>query len=187
MVRGWIELALEGTEFAVVGVVETAAAGADLARRRRPRIVLCDYRLPDALGTQLVREIRRQGLSMPVVLMTANPERGFNEFVREAGAQATVLKTGSVDDLLTALREVAAGGSAFDARHPARDPARGALSPRERDVLRLVAQGATNRQIAHALGVGEESVKTLLNRAFDKLGARKRAEAVSIAQSLGLL
>jgi DNA-binding NarL/FixJ family response regulator len=119
--------------------------------------------------------------------MTANPERGFNEIAREAGAQGSVLKTGSVDDVLDALRAVADGGEAFDERHPPRAPGRAALSPREREVLRLVARGATNREVAEELGVQAETVKTLIARIFAKLGVRRRAEAVSEAHNRGLL
>ena len=102
-------------------------------------------------------------------------------------AQGTVLKTGSGDELLLALRRVVAGETSFDSRHPARDQGNAALSPREREVLRLVASGATNVQIAEQLGIGRESVKTLISRAFAKLGATRRAEAVSEAHRRGLL
>jgi DNA-binding CsgD family transcriptional regulator len=61
------------------------------------------------------------------------------------------------------------------------------LSPREREVLELVAAGATNREVAAALGLGDETVKTLLSRTFAKLGVRRRAEAVSAAHARGLL
>jgi DNA-binding NarL/FixJ family response regulator len=149
--------------------------------------LLIDYRLGDTIGTTLVRELREAGITAPAVMMTANPERGFNETVRDAGAQGSVLKTGSVDELLAGLRTVVEGGQAFDPRHPQRPAGRGALSPREREVLRLVAQGSTNREIAGELQIGEETVKTLLSRSCAKLGVRRRAEAVSAAHKLGLL
>jgi DNA-binding NarL/FixJ family response regulator len=187
MVSGWIRLTLEGSEFRLVGVAGGAAAAAELVELRRPELLLIDYRLPDGVGTELVRDLRQDGVSAPAVIMTANAERGFNEIAREAGAQGSVLKTGSVDELLGALRAVAAGGEAFDGRHPPRAPGRAALSPREREVLRLVARGATNREIAEELNVGAETVKTLLARTFAKLGVRRRAEAVSAAHNQGLL
>jgi DNA-binding NarL/FixJ family response regulator len=187
MVGGWIRLTLESSEFRLVGVAGTAAEVAELVERRRPALMLIDYRLPDGVGTELVRDLRRGGVSAPAVIMTANPERGFNEIAREAGAQGSVLKTGSVDDVLDALRAVADGGEAFDERHPARAPGRAALSPREREVLRLVARGATNREVAEELGVQAETVKTLIARIFAKLGVRRRAEAVSEAHNRGLL
>jgi DNA-binding CsgD family transcriptional regulator len=89
--------------------------------------------------------------------------------------------------LLDALRRVAGGGQAFDARHPPRPSGRAALSPREREVLQRVATGDTNRTIAAELGIGDETVKTLLTRTYAKLGVRRRAEAVSAAHELGIL
>jgi DNA-binding NarL/FixJ family response regulator len=187
MVRGWVRLSLRSSEFRVVGEAEDAAAAADLCMRRVPDLLLIDYRLPDMVGTELVRDLRLQGVVAPAVLMTANNERGMNEAAREAGAQGTVLKTGKAEELLLALRLVLEGADSFDGRHPRRAAGESALSPRERQVLELVASGATNREIAAALGLGGETVKTLLARIFAKLGVRKRAEAVSAAHARGLL
>jgi DNA-binding NarL/FixJ family response regulator len=187
MVRDWLRLALEDSRFRVVGIANTAAEAIGLLERRRPSLLLVDQRLPDLGGTELVRELRRQNVQVPTVLMTANAEEGFNEAARDAGAQGTVLKTGKAEELLSSLGTVAAGRPSFDARHPKREPGRGALSPREREVLRLVASGSTNRDIAEKLSIGDETVKTLLSRTFAKLGARRRAEAVSEAHRRGLL
>jgi DNA-binding NarL/FixJ family response regulator len=187
MVRGWVRLALSDAEFRVVGEAVHADEALDLIERRRPELLLIDYRLPGQTGTELIRSLRRAGITTPAILMTANTETGLNETVREAGGQGTTLKTGSSEELLRALRTVAAGRTAFDVRHPTRAAGRGTLSPREREALALVAKGATNGAIAAQLGVGEETVKTLLARSFGKLGARKRAEAVSRAHELGLL
>jgi len=187
MVRDWLRLALEGSAFRLVGIAHTAAEALDLVDRRRPALLLVDQRLPDLVGTELVRELRRLNVRVPVVLMTANAEEGFNEAARDSGAQGTVLKTGRAEELLSSLGTVVAGRPSFDARHPRREPGRGALSPREREVLRLVAGGSTNRDIAQKLSIGDETVKTLLSRTFAKLGVRRRAEAVSEAHRRGLL
>lgn len=187
MVRGWVRLALEATEFRLVGEASSAAEALELADRRRPDVLLLDFRLPDGKGTEVVRDLRRRGDDTPAVLMTANLEQGLNEAAREAGAQATVLKSGRIDELLAALRAAVDGDDAFDSRHPRRAPGRAALSPREREVVRLVASGATNKEIAAKLEIGDETVKTLLARTFAKLGVRRRAEAVSAAHELGLL
>jgi DNA-binding NarL/FixJ family response regulator len=187
MAREWVRLALQGTEFRIAGFAGTAAEALELAERRRPELVLTDYRLPDGVGTELVRRLRRSGLVAAAVVMRSNAEPGLNELAREAGAQGTALKSGKVDELLETLRAVAQGKPSFDVRHPRRPPGRAALSPREREVIKLVAAGATNREIAQTLGVGEETVKTLLTRTFDKLGVRRRAQAVAAAHDLGLL
>lgn len=187
MVRSWVRMALEGTEFRVVAEAESGAEVDALLERWPVTVLLVDYRLPDCTGTELVRTLRLRGIETPAILMTANPERGFNESVRDAAAQGSVLKTGSADDLIAALRRAVDGGTQFDVRHPRRDAQRAALSPREREALRLVAAGATNPEIASSLGVGRETVKTLLSRAFAKLGANRRAEAVSEAHRQGVL
>lgn len=187
MVRGWVRLSLQGTEFRLAGEAGTADEASELLERRRPDLLLVDYRLGNGVGTELVRALRQAGSAIPAVIMTANRERGFNEAAREAGAQGTLWKTGSAGELLETLRAVGRGEESFDPRHPRRPPGRAALSPRERDVLRLVAAGATNREIAARLEVGDETVKTLLARSFAKLGVRRRAEAVSEAHRRGLL
>jgi DNA-binding NarL/FixJ family response regulator len=187
MVRAWVRLALRDSEFSVAGEAEDAATARQLLERRRPAVLLVDYRLPDKVGTELVRDLRMEGVELPIVVMTANNERGFNEGVRKAGGQGTVLKTGSVDELLATLRGAIGGDPRFDPRHPPADRTRASLSPREREVLRLVAGGATNKAVAAELGVAEQTVKTLIARAFSKLGTSKRAEAVARAHTLGIL
>ena|SRR5947207_1330855 len=187
MVRRWLQLSLEHSEFRVVGEANDIEDGLELIRRRRPKIVLVDYRLGGQFGLDLIRRLRAEMPDARIVLMTSNPESGLNEVAREAGAEGSLLKTGNAADVLTALRAVAAGRRSFDPRHPPRRTGAAPLTPRERSVLRLVAAGSTNREIAAELGVGEETVKTMLSRAFVKLGVRRRAEAVAVAQAQGLL
>jgi DNA-binding NarL/FixJ family response regulator len=187
IVREWVAAALGGSRFRVRGSTATAAGVAEVLHRRGADLLLVDQRLPDALGTDLVRELRRQGVTTPAILMTANAERGLNEAARSAGLQGSVLKTGSRGDLLEVMERVAGGETAWDGRHPARTENPIVLSPRERAALELIAGGATNREAAAKLGVEPETVKTLLARAFRKLGARRRAEAVANAKRLGIL
>jgi DNA-binding NarL/FixJ family response regulator len=187
MVAGWVRMALSDTDVRLAGTARSTAEAIELATRRHADVLLVDFRLPDGRGTELLGDLRRRGVTAPALLMTANTERGFNEGAREAGAQGTVLKTGHADELLGAIRRVLEGREAFDDRHPPRAPGRAALSPREREVLRLVATGSTNLEIAAQLGVGGETVKTLLARTFAKLGVRRRAEAVAAAHERGLL
>lgn len=187
IVRQWVRMALTGTEFRLVGEASDADEAERLIARRCPDLLLVDQRLPERTGAQLVRDLHARGDATPALLITARPERGFNETAREATAQGTALKTGRADELTAAMRTVAGGGRSYDPRHPRRDPGRAALSPREREVIRLVAEGATNRQIAAALAISDETVKTLVARTFGKLGVNRRAEAVSVAHEEGLL
>ena len=186
IVRAWVRAALSGSEFRVAGEADHAAEAIELVERRRPDLLLVDQLLPDWTGTELVRELRRRGFEAPALLMTASPREGLNEVAQSAGIQGTVLKSSEPDALLGALRRVAGGRDAPHAAHP-RSARHITLSPREREILQLVAEGETNAEIAERLGIGHETVKTMLYRGFEKLGVRRRSEAVAEAQRLGLL
>ena len=86
IVRTWLRLALADSEFELAGEAGSAAEAVELIARRRPALLLVDYRLPDGVGTELVRQLRRSGLVAHAVVVTANAERGLNETAREAGA-----------------------------------------------------------------------------------------------------
>jgi DNA-binding NarL/FixJ family response regulator len=187
IVREWIRQSLEGTEFRLAGEAATAEAGREMLARRRPALLIVDYKLPDQRATDFVRELRREGVSVPVLVITARPEPGLNEAVHDAGGDGVVVKRGDRGVFLNALRAVAAGRPVVDPEHPRRPIGHKELSPRERDILGLVAEGATNAEIAGRLGIGVESVKTFLSRAFSKLQARNRVEAVQRAHDRGLL
>jgi DNA-binding NarL/FixJ family response regulator len=186
IVRAWVRDALAGSEFRVAGEAGLAAEALDLVERRRPELLLVDQLLPDWTGTELVRELRRRGSLAPALLMTASPREGLNEAARAAGIQGTVLKSSEPEQLLLALRQVVGGEDAVLAAHP-RASRQVTLSPREREILQLVAEGSTNVEVAERLGISRETVKTMLHRSFEKLGAHRRSEAVSEAQRLGLL
>jgi DNA-binding NarL/FixJ family response regulator len=187
MVREWVRAVLEPSQFQLLATAESADEGLRAVAAHEPDLVLIDFRLPDRLGSEVVREFRRRGVRARVVVMSANPEIGLNESAREAGAEGTFLKSGQAEALLDVLERVLAGGFSFDPMHPQRPPGRPALSPRERQVLSLVARGATNRQAAMELGIGEQTVKTLLGRIYGKLGVGRRSEAVAAAYESGVL
>jgi DNA-binding NarL/FixJ family response regulator len=187
IVRAWVRLALKGSEFSVSGEASTSAAALDLLARRRSELLLIDHRLPDRFGVELIRHLRQTGDRTPAVLIAARAEPGLNEAAREAGAQGSVLKRGSQEELLAALRRVVKGDEAFDPSHPRRIAGRGRLSPREREVIELLATGATNREISERLEISAETVKTLLTRIYGKLGVSRRAEAIAAVHEHGIL
>ena len=186
IVRSWIQLSLRRTEFQIVAEARKPPDAREL-EQNIPDIRLIDYHLPDQLGTVLLRELRQEGVTAPAVVVTASVMHGFNELVRQSGGQGTVLKTGSPSEVIGALRAVVAGRPSFDVRHPTRARREGVLTPREREVLGLVGAGATNAEIAERLGIGSETVKTLLARIFVKLGVSRRAQAVAVAHERGIL
>jgi DNA-binding NarL/FixJ family response regulator len=188
MARSWLRLSLRDSEFTVEHEATTAEQALALIESRPgPWLLLVDHRLPDASGVELLRDLRTRDIEVAAVLLATTAEPGLNEAARDAGAQGTLLKTGSRSELLEALRSVELGESAFDSRHPRRHPICSKLTPREREVLSLVAEGATNGEIASVLGIGIETVKTLLRRSFAKLGVQRRVQAVWAARELGIV
>lgn len=187
IVRSWVRLSLRDSELRVAGEAVSAQEAEDLVGRRHCDVLLVDQHLPDRLGTELVRRLRRTGVEQPVVLMTASAEQGLNEAAREAGAQASVVKSSDPERLIGVIRGALAGEGVFDAAHPRRPEGQATLAPREQEALALIAAGRTNREAAAQLGISGETVKTLLERAYVKLGVRRRAEAVLEARRRGLV
>lgn len=186
MVRTWVRESLLGTPFEVVGDAASADAAERLVERRRPEIVLLDFRLGETAAVDLLRRLRRGGFDALVLLFTASPVVGLNELALESGAQGCLIKTGSADELVTALGRVAGGELVKDPRNP---PAAAGprLTSREREVLRLIAAGKTNREIAEEIHLSVSSVKTLQARAAGKLGTSRRTETVIAAKTRGWL
>jgi len=187
MARAWIRLMLAEGQFRIVGEAADASEALALAARRRPRILLVDYRLADGTGAELVSRLLQEGVAAAAVLIASRPEPGMNVLARQVGAQGTLLKSESAGELLSVLCRVRDGEPSFDPRHPSLGPGFTALTPRERQVLRLLADGSTNVEVAAELGIGAQTVKTLVARTFAKLGVRRRAEAAAKAQRMGLL
>jgi DNA-binding NarL/FixJ family response regulator len=181
-----------------IRVVASAATTAEAMRRiaeRAPDIVLMDLRLPGEDGLEGVTRILAAYPALRVIMFTASDADEYVFAAIKAGAKGYVLKGSPGQDLVRAIRQVYAGDSylspaigAMLARQVA-SPKRGSglLSPRELAVLRLVAAGQSNQQIAGALRISERTVKFHVTAIFNKLGADNRAQAVALASRRGLL
>ncbi|WP_040158344.1 response regulator [Mobilicoccus massiliensis] len=180
-----------------VEVVGEAASGPEalaLCRRLREGIdvVLMDLRMPGGGGVEAIRRLRAGGPEPRVLVLTTYDTDDDIRTALEAGADGYLLKDARGAELVRAVRDLASGVAVFSpdvvrslARRPtAEEPL---VSPRELEVLRVIAGGGTNKAAADRLFVSEATVKTHLRRAYAKLGVSDRAAAVRVAFERGLL
>ncbi len=188
-------------DLTVIAEAENGAAVTPLARRLRPDVVLMDVRMPVVDGIEATRRLIANLDDPPRVLVLTTFEN--DDYVLDAlraGAQGFLLKRATPDEVIRAIRLLAAGDSLLfpaairelAARHaPAEAPAGGldhaGLTDREADILRLIAQGLTNAEIAAQLTVSPETVKTHVAHVLAKLGARDRTQAVIRAYQTGFI
>ncbi|HLV11798.1 MAG TPA: response regulator transcription factor [Trueperaceae bacterium] len=177
----------------VVGEAGGGAEAVEQAESLAPDVVLMDLRMPGVDGVAAIREIVRRGLpSRVLVLTTYDTDREVLSAI-EAGATGYLLKDAPRDELVRAVEATARGQAFLSASVGAllmervRSPEPEALTERELEVLRLVASGATNRDIAERMFVSEATVKTHLLHVYAKLGVNDRAAAVAAAYDRGLL
>lgn len=194
MVAEAIGLALERSGIEVIARASTVASALADARRGKPDVVLLDRRLPDGDGTALIPELVAGGAR--VLVLTGEATASIAARVAEAGGSGVILKSARLDELVDAVKRVAAGEVVFDPkllsgvldRLTGRVKLTGAtLTAREQETLLLLADGAGTDQISSKLGVARNTARNHVQRVLDKLGARSKLEAVSIARREGLL
>ena len=197
--------ALLGTQddFRVVGTAADGEEAVELCRAERPHVVLMDVRMPVLDGIEATRRVVSAGKRPPRVIMLTTFD--LDEYVYDAlgaGASGFLLKDVTADTLFEAVRVVAAGDAllapgvtrrliAEFARlrpsAPSSPDALVELTPRETEVLRLVAEGLSNGEIAERLVVSDETIKTHVSRVLSKLDVRDRTQAVVVAYESGLV
>jgi DNA-binding NarL/FixJ family response regulator len=162
--------------------------------RLHPEVVLLDLRLPDMLAPEVIRSLRARAPGVKVVIFTAYPEHAALEAAMAAGVHAVVIKDAERADLVDIIRRVVDGERVvrtdLGQDHNvllARKLKECGLTRREYEILRRVAMGETNPEIGEALGLTRNTVKTYLQRALEKLGARNRVEALARANECGIL
>ncbi len=187
----------------VVGGATNGAQGLELCRRERPDVVLMDIRMPEMDGIEATRLLCADpGNGTRVLVLTTFDLDEYVYSAVRAGASGFLLKDSPAEELVRAVRVVAAGESLLSpsvtrrlieefARQPAGSdsapPVLDGLTDRETDVLRLVARGLSNQEIADTLYLGETTVKTHVSRVLMKLGVRDRVQAVVVAYEAGLV
>jgi DNA-binding NarL/FixJ family response regulator len=188
-----------------IEVVEEAPDGRlaiQRARHRRPDVVLMDVRMPELDGIAATRELIGVAPDARVVILTTFEDDDYILGALRAGASGFMLKRSSPEELIAAIHTVADGEALLSPSVTRRlidrvatqplvgatsDPRLDDLTPREREVLELIARGLSNREIADALRVEATTVKSHVKRVLAKLGARDRVHVVILAYELGLI
>ncbi len=196
VVRTGLRALLEAADdIVVVGEAGTVAEALARIPSTHPEVAILDVRLPDGSGVEVCREIRSSAPEIACVMLTsyADDEALFSAIM--AGASGYVLKQVEGRDLVDDIRRVAAGQSLLDPvltervlrrlrEGPKEDPRLASLTPQERRILDLIAEGQTNRQIADAMYLAEKTVKNYVSNVLAKLGMERRTQAASYAARL---
>ncbi|HZO92255.1 MAG TPA: response regulator transcription factor [Candidatus Baltobacteraceae bacterium] len=197
LVRAGLRTALQQAGIAVVGEAADGVAGLDVVASLAPDVAVIDLGLPGRDGIALTRELRALGDRPRIVILTMSDDEEHIFAALGAGAQGYCVKSSDPSLVVDAVRVVAAGGAYFDPRiapivlaratgHDA-TTARSPLTPRETDVLRLVADGVGNAEIAARLHIGLGTVKGHLADILEKLSASDRAQAAVTALRRGFI
>jgi DNA-binding NarL/FixJ family response regulator len=200
-VRAGLRLIIDGqTDMAVVGEAADGTVALSNARALQPDIVVMDVSMPGMNGLEATRILHEAQPHTRIVTLTRHREPGYLELLLRAGASGYILKQSRPSELLAAIRAVARGGTYVDpsiAAHVVREPVRrtipGAtaddpsLSPRETQVLKLIAWGHSNKDIAAQLDVSVKTVETHKANAMHKLGLQNRIDIVRYALLHGWL
>jgi NarL family two-component system response regulator LiaR len=182
--RGFLHLQ-QGIE--VVGEAGDADEAVGLAARLKPDVVLLDLVMPGGDGIAAIRRLRDSVPGIRVLVLTSFADDAQIFAATAAGADGYLLKDIDPEELAGSIRAVHAGRPALHPTVAGRLMRRGAppdapqLTGREQDVLRLIAEGLANKQIAQRLGIGEKTVKTHVSRVLDKLGVSDRTQAAVLA------
>jgi DNA-binding NarL/FixJ family response regulator len=191
VLRKGLESLLAGSELEVVGTAGNVAAAIDLVEHAVPDVALVDIALPDGSGIELTRRLLAARPDLRVLLYSGAVDAQLLYEGLDSGALGYALKAGPLEELISAIAHVASGGSYVD---PRLDPvllaqhtsARASqLSPREREVMALMAEGRTAEAVGEQLGVSVETVRTHVRNAVRKLQARNRVHAIALALERG--
>jgi NarL family two-component system response regulator LiaR len=185
VVREGLRLSLSRTpHIRVIGEASDGEAAISLAERRRPDVVIMDIRMPGLDGLEATKEVTERLPGTEVLLFTAFGERSLLGRGLDAGARGYLLKEASSDTLVRAIEKVANGEAYVD---PALMPtfltrdSQDLLTPRERQILQLLADGMSNAEVAAKLYISQETVKSHVRHILAKLEADTRTHAVAIA------
>ncbi len=199
VIEGLRKLLSTDSGLSVTGEAHTAADAIELAQSLRPDVILLDLRMPGASGIQATRRLRDREFSGAIILLTSYGDQAYVREALEAGADGYLLKSTPSEELISSIHAAARGRHALspelldgvleDLSGLAREKTQrdAALTEEDREILTRASQGATNREIAHAMSRSEIAIKKRLQIIFNKLGAVDRAQAVAKAIRRGLI
>lgn len=174
----------------IVGEAGSVASAVELCTRLKPEVLLLDLRLPDGTGFDACRQILKRLPDTRVIVLTSVVDDTLVDEAIRAGAHGYLLKEINSRGLLQAIADVAAGKSILDpaitervmrlVKSGGNQDALASLSPQERRVLALIADGRTNKEVGADLGLSEKTVKNYLSNIFEKLHVSRRAQAAAI-------
>ena len=183
-------------EVDIVGEASSGEEAIDAVDKLKPEVVFMDVRMPGMGGIEATRIIREENPDTRVILFTVDESRQVMGGAIQAGVSGYLLKDVSAQELVNAARLALEGKAVI---HPSLTRAfieevqlvdrrpEAPLSKREAEILQMVAYGSTTKEVAHDLGISPHTVKTHLERIFEKLGANDRAQAVAIAIRQGIV
>lgn len=174
----------------VVGEVADGSAAVASALELTPDVLVLDVSMPGSGGAEVAERVRQEQPGVRVVALSAHEDREYVQRMLAAGASGYVLKRSAADDLVRAVRTVAAGGTYLDpgvAAAAGGSPTAAELSDRETEVVRQIARGYSNKEIAAKLGVSVKTIETYKARSLEKLGLHSRVELVRYAAHRGWL
>ena len=196
--QGVASMLAKADDLTVVGEARTGREAIEAARKELPDVVLMDVRMPDMDGLEATRRIKEERPRTAVIMVTMHDNPAYLREAVRAGAAGYLLKDVSKDELLDAIRQVATGGAFIESQMlkgmlsemkpqgPVPAAARN-LTKREREILSLVAEGMSNREIAERLVLSPETVKSHVAAILEKLGVSDRTQAAIYAVRNGLV
>lgn len=189
-------LSQEG-DLEVVGQASNGIEAVSLATQLHPDVILMDLQMPGMDGVEAIEKIKERSPDIGIIVLTTYATDDYIFRAIEAGSRAYLLKDAPPAEVLKAIRSVHKGESLIEPKvasrlldrfsELSRSPAAETISRREVEVLRLIAEGSQNKEIANSLSIGESTVKTHVIHILNKLGVKGRTEAVAEAVRRGII